>query len=240
MIYKRRIKRIIISFCWPLINIVRKRKLRNCKELFLNLGCSSVKIDNFINIDIRHTNATYVTMNLTKPKIKEGSIKLAFSNAFFEHLYKDERTTHLLQIRKLLQENGAICYIGIPYFKNIAKFYLEKEKGTAGPVFDLYNVYRYTHGNPDMRLSEGWYLGQLHKSLFDESEITQLLREANFNSFAIFSYSYPDDKNLMPVNIGFYATKENKGESILTKEAFSFLKQFDNRFLVYDSLKLIN
>ena len=72
----------------------------------------------------------------------------AFSNAFFEHLYRSSRGPHLQRIREALAPDGACCYMGIPYFRNIARLYLERGPGTAGPVFDLFNVYRYTHGNP--------------------------------------------------------------------------------------------
>jgi len=91
-------------------------------------------------------------------------VAFAFSNAFFEHLYRPQRLPHLRRIRESLEADGVCCYIGVPYFRNIAKFYLEKAPGTLGPVFDLYNVYRYTHGDPEHQ--PAWWLGQLHKSLF--------------------------------------------------------------------------
>jgi hypothetical protein len=74
-------------------------------------------------------------------------VSLAFSNAFFEHLYRDQRLPHLRRSRESLQPDGACCYMGIPYVRNIATFYLEGGPGIIGPRFDLYEVYRYTHGD---------------------------------------------------------------------------------------------
>jgi hypothetical protein len=54
-----------------------------------------------------------------------------------------------------LEPGGVVCYWGIPDFANIAWFYLERRPGIVGPVFDLFNVYRYTHGDPPKR-------GQVH------------------------------------------------------------------------------
>ncbi len=62
-----------------------------------------------------------------------------------------------------LQDNGICCYIGIPYFRNIAKLYIERGPGTRGPVFDLSNVYRYTHGDPE-QVETSW-LEQLNSNL---------------------------------------------------------------------------
>src|SRR5205823_2953451 len=101
--------------------------------------------------------------------------------------------------------DGVCCYMGLPYFRNVAKFYLEGAAGTLGARFDLYNVYRYTHGDPEHQ--PGWWLGQVHKSLFDEEELRGLLREAGFRTFVMFCYGYPGDDTELPVTMGFYAMK---------------------------------
>src|SRR5271163_3083468 len=123
----------------------RLAELQRQRNLRVHLGCGDDRQPGFINLDYRLTSATDVAMDLNVPRFTAGSVSLAFSNAFFEHLYRDSRLLHLRRIRRSLQTGGVCCYIGIPYFKNIARFYLEGCPGTAGPVFDLYNVYRYTH-----------------------------------------------------------------------------------------------
>ncbi len=163
-------------------------------------------------------------MDLNLPRLAAGSVALAFSNAFFEHLYRDNRLPHLRRLRASLQPDGVCCYIGLPYFRNIAKLYVERGPGTAGPVFDLYNVYRYTHGDPEHQ--PDWWIGQLHKSLFDEDELGGLLRDAGFGSIVMFCYGYPGDANEVAVTMGFYATAEVKTVDRLRADCLAFLNQF--------------
>jgi hypothetical protein len=204
---KTAIRRAIGKLLWlpkTLINARHVSELQKRRSLRVHLGCGGDRLPDFINIDYRRTPATDVTMDLNVPRLAPSSVALAFSNAFFEHLYRPQRLPHLRRIRESLEDDGVCCYIGIPYFRNIAKFYLEKAPGTLGPVFDLYNVYRYTHGDPEHQ--QAWWLGQLHKSLFDEEELTALLEDAGFQSFVIFCYGYPGDDRELPVTMGFYAS----------------------------------
>ena len=122
--------------------------LQRDRSLRIHLGCGDDRLPGFVNIDSRPTAAVDVAMDLSLPRLADGSVSFAFSNAFFEHLYRSSRGPHLRRIRQALAPDGACCYMGIPYFPNIARLYVERGPGTAGPVFDLFNVYRYTHGDP--------------------------------------------------------------------------------------------
>ena len=204
------------------------------QNLRVHLGCGSDRQANFLNIDSRPTAATDVTMDLNLPPFSPASVSFAFSNAFFEHLYRDSRLPHLRAIRAALQNDGACCYIGIPYFRNIAKFYIDRAPGTAGAVFDLYNVYRYTHGDPEH--AAGWWLEQLHKSLFDEEELSGLLRNAGFEAFVVFCYAYPGDAHELPVNLGFYAAKSGRPREKLQEDARAFLARFADKRIRMNSL----
>ena len=163
-------------------------------------------------------------MDLSVPQLAEGSVSLAFSNAFFEHVYRSSRVPHLQRIHAALAPDGACCYMGIPYFRNIARFYLERGPGTAGPLFDLYNVYRYTHGDPEGQ--SAWWLGQLHKSLFDEDELATILEQSGFVSCVMFCYGYPGDAHELPVTMGFYATREAIESPELRQRCLTFLGEF--------------
>jgi hypothetical protein len=151
-------------------------------------------------------------------------LALAFSNAFFEHLYRHSRLPHLRCIHAALEPDGVCCYIGVPYFRNVARFYLMRGPGTAGRVFDLHNVYRYTHGDPEQ--APDWWIGQLHKSLFDEDELSALLDDSGFASHVMFCYAYPGDVNEVPVTMGFYATRRAYRPEELRDACQSFLEQF--------------
>ena len=162
-------------------NRVRLAALQRERSLRVHLGCGDDRLPGFVNIDYRPTAAVDVAMDLSLPRLADGSVSLAFSNAFFEHLYRPSRGPHLRRIRQALAPDGACCYMGIPYFPNIARLYVERGPGTAGPVFDLFNVYRYTHGDPEGQAA--WWLGQLHKSLFDEEEVAALLAPSGFGAY---------------------------------------------------------
>ncbi len=114
--------------------------------------------------------------------------------------------------------------MGIPYFRNIARLYVERGPGTASPVFDLYNVYRYTHGDPEGQ--QAWWIGQLHKSLFGEDELAALLAESGFGASVMFSYGYPGDFNEVPVTMGFYATREACAPAEVERRCLAFLQRF--------------
>jgi hypothetical protein len=202
----------------------RRLALQRQRSLHVHLGCGDDRLDGFTNIDYRPTAATDVVMRLEAPSFSAGSVSLAFSNAFFEHLYRDVRAPHLRRIRAALEPDGVCCYIGIPYFRNVARFYVERAPGTVGDRFDLFNVYRYTHGDPEH--AHGWWLGQLHKSLFDEEEIATLLTGAGFRSHTIFCYAYPGDDHELPVTMGFYATTRETPREHLRYACTAFLQRF--------------
>ena len=218
-------------------------KLRQCKKMSgvrLHLGCSGHRLPDFINIDVRWTWATDVTCDLTTLDWPPGQVATVYSNAFFEHLRRPARISHLQSIyRALSPDVGVLCYTGVPYFRNIAKFYLANEKGIHNqPVFDLASVYRYTHGDPDRMQGEGWYFEQLHKSLFDEEEISRLLDEAGFVNYAIFSYVYPDDPNPLPVNLGFFALRALATPDSLQRMTREFIAQFP-QYIRYDTVTFL-
>ena len=132
------------------------------------------------------------------------------------------------------ERGGFACYIGLPDFRRVAELYLSHARGVEGPVFDLHEVYRYTHGYPEMGGTE--WLPQLHKSLFDVAEVDRLLRDAGFASYVIFRYVFPDDPPGFDLSLGFYAMPASSPSSELQAEARAFLRQFDGRFLRLDTL----
>lgn len=209
--------------------------LQKQRSLRVHLGCGDDRLAGFLNIDYRPTPATDVVMDLNLPQFAPASVSLAFSNAFFEHIFRNSRLPHLQRIRDSLEERGACCYIGIPYFRNIARFYVERAPGTAGPVFDLYNVYRYTHGDPEQVPS--WWIGQMHKSLFDEDELRLLLQNSGFSSYVVFCYAYPGDVNEMPVNMGFFSKCINIPSENLRDECLMFLRRFEGTRIRLNTLE---
>jgi predicted SAM-dependent methyltransferase len=201
-----------------------------------HLGCGEHRLVGWINADIRPTGATDVVVDLSRPEL--SAAEACFSSAFFEHLRRRDRTIHLRAVHESLTSDGFVCYLGMPDFRAIARLYLDQGPGIVGPVFDLYNVYRYTHGDPEGAAdTPEEYLAQLHKSLFDVEEIRRLLRDAGFPSHVVFSYVFSGEPE--PVSLGFYATKEQMASEELQTRARRFLADFDRLFLESNSIKFI-
>jgi len=167
----------------------------------LHLGCGDDRLPNRINIDTRATGATDIVANLSRPRFR--SVDSVVSNAFFEHVYRNDRLPHLQAIREALSPDGWMLYLGLPDFREVARLYLEGQVGNVSPRFDLFEVYRCTHGDPEQEQAEGWWLGQLHKGLFDHEELNRLLSNAGFGSWIVGNYPYLGEPH--PVNLCFYA-----------------------------------
>jgi hypothetical protein len=237
MKYKQNIRpevKIVIKRAYlaikTIVNVLRLPLLKSKRNVGVHLGCGDEKKEGFINIDIRATTATDYILDLNHLKwFKSGSVTCFYSHAFFEHLYRNERNIHLQNVYSALSSHGVCCYIGLPYFPNIAKYYLERAPGIVGERFDLFNVYRYTHGDPEH--AKGWWLPQLHKSLFDEHELSELLKASGFSTYAMFTYCCIGEER-WHVNIGFYASKGKKDVNELKKECMTFLnKSASNKVL---------
>jgi hypothetical protein len=145
-------------------------------------------------------------------RFDDKSVSLIYSYAFFEHLYRDQQLPLLNDCHRILHDDGVLVFLGIPDFEVVAKSYLDGVPGIPGygDEFDLYQVYRCTHGDPES--FRGYWLEQLHKSLFDKKYVASLLSESNFKYISIFNYAYPGED--IPLNLGFVAWKKNRSKSL--------------------------
>jgi len=202
-----RLKRKLSSLVWSSRTFVNKtfflnRLLR--ESAGLHLGCGETHMEGFLNVDYRATRSADIAHDCSDLSfIKPESVGTVYSNAFLEHLYLDQRLQCLQNVRSILRKTGLAVFLSIPDFRRIAQAYLNDEVGIVGDRFDLYNVYRYTHGAPE--IARSWYLQQLHKSLFDQESLAQLLTEAGFAHYVIFRFCFRDEP--VPVNLGFVASK---------------------------------
>jgi len=172
----------------------------------IHIGCGSWKFIDFVNVDTRATEATDVTHDCSDVSIfPDESASMVFSHAFFEHLFFSQRIPLLADIRRVLRPDGLVYFCGLPDFEVIARSYLEKRPGNVSPLFNLAEVYRYTHGIPEYQPE--WWVEQLHKTLFDHNEIRTLLAAAGFVNPSIFRYRYRSEPN--PITLGFIAAKSN-------------------------------
>lgn len=170
----------------------------------LHVGCGDTRLPGFFNIDARATLATDLVGDCADLHfLPAQAFQTVFSHAFFEHLFIFQRVRCLQSIHRVLKDQGTVVFIGIPDFRRIAQAYLRGEVGATSSQFDLFQVYRYTHGNPEQ--SADWWLAQLHKSLFDQQTVAQLLDAAGFPAFCVFRYCFRQEG--IPLNLGFVGFK---------------------------------
>lgn len=173
----------------------------------LHVGCGDKHLNGFLNVDKRATRATDICADCTRLEgLPSNHFSIIYANAFLEHLYKNDRVNFIKEIKRILKKNGVFMVLSIPDFMTVATFYLKGKPGVLTNNFDLKEVYRHTHGDPEQFPT--WWQEQLHKSLFDVNEVAMLLSESGFQNYQIFKYYDVGVK--VPVCLGFVAFKKKK------------------------------
>lgn len=190
----------------------------------IHLGCGEIKIKDFVNVDIRPTQATDIVCDLNKFDIfPKESFVLAFSNAFLEHLNSKDIVSHLKSVGRILTKNGVMFYMGVPDFGEVAKSYLLKKSTNIRKKIDLEEVFKHTHGGLGSNSKNN---SQTHKSLFDGKTIEKQLLSAGVRHFVIFNYAY--FKGESSCYLGFLGFKK-KPDIEITKEQ---IKHYASAFSV--------
>jgi len=201
-------------------SLVFAQKLHSYRRL--HLGCGDIHLDGYLNVDSRPTKAVDMIGDCSDISfLPARQYSEIYSNAFFEHLYREERLPCLRSIYTRLSSNGVVVFTGIPDFSCVARAYLEKKQGITTKIFDINQAYRYTHGEPEGK--KAWWLAQLHKSLFDTQTTKHLLKDAGFSRFCIFTYIYGKDKTRIAQ--GFMAWK-NKEKTMDKQKLIEYLYSF--------------
>ncbi len=123
----------------------------------------------------------------------------------------------------------------------------------VGDRFDLFNVYRYTHGEPEQTTVIPWadwrpeahpdsappgWVPQLHKSLFDAGYLGSLFEAGGFSA-TVFHYTYPGEEH--PLNLGAIAAIAGRGavpsDLGSVRDCLARVPQID-RCVVLDSLRI--
>jgi hypothetical protein len=182
----------------------------------IQVGAGGVQLPGFLNVDVRRIEGVDIVGDAgALPSIGDGLVRTIFGNAIFEHFFVGHHLATLCEWKRMLTADGAIIIVGLPDFAKVAELYLQRAPGIVGDRFDLMNVYRYTHGEPehamrpaagqwqpDIRLVPSGWIPQLHKCIFDVSYVRDLMEECGLAG-AIFRYAYPGEAHAL--NLGFIA-----------------------------------
>lgn len=199
-----------------------------------HFGCGTDILPGYVNCDTQDFPGVDLVTDLSRPNLSDG-VGEVFSNAFYEHLYLKDRVPHLRSVYKSLSDTGIINYMGMPFFPGIADAYLHGAPGTIrGQSFDLYHVYRYTHGAPE---ETGEYLPQLHKGLFDVPEIDRIFEEVGIDYAAVYKYCYPGESTNTKVTFGIYLGKGYFDQ--YRDAALGYLEQWDNIYINLSTIEFI-
>lgn len=166
----------------------------------LHLGCGGVRLEGYTNIDLRAGPACDIACDITKLDFPDNSVDEIFMNAVFEHLWNWQQENALRLWHRILKPKGLLRIWSLPDFERIARAFLNKEMGIVGSVFDLYNVFRYTHG----AYGEGDWL-QVHKDIFTKGSISALLNRVGFNVVKIENAYWENEP--VDVNLNITAMK---------------------------------
>lgn len=182
----------------------------------VQIGAGPKPIPGWENLDCREVDGCRVAHAGALPH-EDGTVELLFGNAFFEHLFLAQIPSVLAEWRRVLSPTGRAVIIGIPDFAEVARCYLDGERGVIGPTFDALEAYRYVVGCPEADTKVDWpgwnpaehpdeapveWLPQLHKCIFDRDVVTSFLEEADLPG-TVFTYNYIGEE--YPLNLGFVA-----------------------------------
>ncbi len=142
-------------------------------ELKLHLGCGEVKLDGFVNIDMKKTLATDRVMDVRKLDYPDNSIEKIYASHIFEHFSPKEAKDILKEWGRVLKERGEMI-IAIPNFDKFFSRYLfftwilkDKEK-TNNLLAEL------VAGGLDYKIED------YHKIIFNPQKFNDLAKEAGF------------------------------------------------------------
>ena len=185
---KKNYKQIKRRWCWNLYGkqqILNKDGLKYIKDriktegtIKLNIGCGEKNYPDYINIDAVPLEGTDIVMKVPEDLslIPHGTVSEILLEAVFEHFYRYEQDDLLEECCRILVDGGKLVIKALPDFDGLIDAYLNKKKGDVSEIFDLYEVYRYIHGDPQPHNSPH----QLHKDIFNEESIRVLLGRKGF------------------------------------------------------------
>jgi len=132
------------------------------EEIKLHLGCGSVHIDGFVNIDDTYLPSVDVVDNVQfLRRFEEGSVDLIYASNVLEHLGRWGYKTALQRWYELLKRDG-VLRLSVPDFNALCEYYMETK--------DLETMYCALYGGQDNKNNFHywcWDFGTLKQDLSD-------------------------------------------------------------------------
>ncbi len=212
----------------------KERVLEN-NDIKLHLGCGDIILKEYINIDLYSPNAELTLDIEDLSYFDDSSVSEIFMNAVFEHIYTFQQIPALKEWKRVLKPGCKLIINSIPDFDIYAKAYLEKAPGNTQKEFDLFEVFRYTHGG----YNENNRYRQIHKDIFTKEKVKYLLESAGFEIESIKNVHWKNEP--IPCNINVIAVKpETQAENILLAEKYFSMGNFKKSREILENILSVN
>lgn len=184
----------------------------------LHIGCANIRLDNFINIDIRKTDATDIVSPAWKiPGIKNSTVNTIYSRHMLEHLDPNDARLTLKHWFSLLKEEGYLNII-VPDIEFHSKQLLGISKSKAFGDEQLHSFAGFWGWRDE---NKGGNREDAHKWGYTEFSLTRELENAGFKSVK----RVWQGKDSQPFHLNLIATKSEQKMHDL-KEKYNFDKKW--------------
>ena len=156
------------------------------KKIMIHLGCGTVRLPNFINIDIMKTEAVDVVMDVRHlDTYEDNSVDLIYASHVLDHFQRDEIDMVLTEWNRVLKPNG-LLRVAVCDFEKVALMYslgcsLERlmssviggqkqEYDQHGCVFDFKTLKKYLEQNGFRNVHRYEWEKTMHKDYDDFSQ----------------------------------------------------------------------
>lgn len=185
------------------------RLLGHEKPFNLHVGCGSIKLNHWINIDINDQESIVdITWDATSgfPFIENESCSLIYNEHFLEHLTPEESKIFLKDCYRILEQDG-VLRIAMPSLEYTVEKY--QSDNWRDQDWLTWPEYKFIETRAEMlNIAMRWWG---HQWLYDREELHRRLKEAGFTIIRDMEWgesSIPELKNL-----------ETRKDSILICEA---------------------
>jgi len=175
------------------------------EKVKLHLGCGSVRIKGFINIDANYSSVVDMVDNVRHlRKFKENSVDLIYASNVLEHLGRWEYMPALKRWYELLKKGGKLR-LSVPDFEALCEYYLKTK--------DLNTMYCALYGGQDIA-------GNFHYWCWDFDTLKKDLKSAGFTKIKRYDRNKTEHADVRDWSLNYMPYKDSKNNILPDKEWF--------------------
>lgn len=173
--------------------------------LKLHLGCGSIHIDGFINIDVNYLPTVDVVDNIKYlRKFDENTVDLIYTSNTLEHLGRWEYIPALQRWYALLKKGG-ILRISVPDFEALSEYYMETK--------DLKTLYSALYAGQDNAQN-------FHYWCWDFKMLKQDLESVGFNNIKRYDRNKTEHAHVRDWSLNYIPYRDKHNQVLVDNEWF--------------------